>query len=463
MPLKHFWNNSAGNVTVLMGMAILPVLLAVGAGVDIARQVNVQTKMQAAADAAILAGGASHLPTAGQVKKVVEDYLKADGGEDALKSVSGFDIKVDTKAGIYSVNIKGTIDTGMMNLAGFPTLNVGAYSEIAVPYEGAEIVLVLDNTASMSSQGRLDALKIAAKNLVSTILTQKQSATYVKIAIVPFSDYVNVGLANRTQNWMNVPADWTQIVKNVASVTYPNATGCHDVNAVWNNDGVPTPYTYQVCSNPGTPVTTYSDQTYKHQWYGCVGSRDNPLDESIASATFKPYPGLLDQGCTQPITDLTDKVSDLNAAIDGMSASGETYLPAGLLWGWNVLDSSDPYGTAKSKAAMAAIHGSKALVFMTDGDNTLSPGDAGQNQYKYHWGSDVGVANAKTAALCNGIKQDGINVYTVAFKVTNATSQSLLQDCASNPAQAFDAADDAALQASFSQIANSLANLRITK
>ena len=60
-----------------MGMAILPVLLAVGAGVDIARQVNVQTKMQAAADAAILAGGASHLPTAGQVKKVVEDAQKA--------------------------------------------------------------------------------------------------------------------------------------------------------------------------------------------------------------------------------------------------------------------------------------------------------------------------------------------------------------------------------------------------
>jgi Flp pilus assembly protein TadG len=181
MSLKRFLKNTSGNVTVLMGLVILPVLLATGAGIDIARQVNIQTKMQAAADEAILAGGASKLPSAAQVKMIITDYVKANGGTDMLKSVSGFDIVVDNKAGVFSVNIKGTVDTGLMALAGYPTLNVGAYSEVAVPYQGAEIALVLDNTASMASEGRLDALKIAAKNLVQTVLSGQKTGTYVKI------------------------------------------------------------------------------------------------------------------------------------------------------------------------------------------------------------------------------------------------------------------------------------------
>jgi Flp pilus assembly protein TadG len=464
MSLKRFLKNTSGNVTVLMGLVILPVLLATGAGIDIARQVNIQTKMQAAADEAILAGGASKLPSAAQVKMIITDYVKANGGTDMLKSVSGFDIVVDNKAGVFSVNIKGTVDTGLMALAGYPTLNVGAYSEVAVPYQGAEIALVLDNTASMASEGRLDALKIAAKNLVQTVLSGQKAGTYVKISIIPFSDYVNVGMANRSAFWMKVPANSTTINPNVCSVSYPNAvsSNCHDAQGVWNNDGVPTPYTYQVCDTVyGNPVTTCGPQTVTTQWYGCVGSRNSPLDEGISGATLSPYPGIMNAGCTQPITDLTDKLADLNTAIDAMVASGNTYLPSGLLWGWNVLDSSDPYSTAKSKSAMAALNGTKTMVFMTDGDNTLSPGTG--VDYKYHWGGDVAFANAKTAALCDGIKQDGINIYTVGFKVNNITSQALLDSCASSPAQAFNAANDAELQANFQQIASNLAHLRITK
>jgi von Willebrand factor type A domain len=315
----------------------------------------------------------------------------------------------------------------------------------------------------MASEGRLDALKLSAKSLVTTVLSHKQASTYVKIGIVPFADYVNVGLSNRGSSWMNVPKDYTTTDPNYCSISYPDASSsnCHDAQGVWNNDGVPTKYTYQVCDwVMGNPVTTCSPQTYQHKWYGCVGSRPSPMDQSIGSAS-QAYPGILDTGCTNEITDLTDKLATLTSAIDAMVASGNTYIPSGLLWGWNMLDSSAPLTTAKSKSAMAAIHGSKSLVLMTDGDNTLSPGNGAD--YKYHWGNDVVYANKMTADLCQNIKDDGVNVFTVAFKVANTTSLQILQDCASSPTQAYDATNDAELQAAFDQIGSSLAQLRITK
>ncbi len=463
MKFLQYLKNSSGNVTMMLAFAIVPMALSAGAAIDIMRQNSTQTLLQAAADAAILAGGASKAPTDAQAKQIVLDFVSANGGLDAVKSISNLDVTANTTTGIYTVNIKGQIDTGFMYLAGIPTMNVGAYAEITVPYQGAEIALVLDNTASMASEGRLDALKLAAKNLVTTVLSKKQASTYVKIGIVPFADYVDVGMANRNASWMNVPADSTSVNPNVCDVSYPNASSsnCHDAQGVWNNDGVATPYTYQVCDwVMGNPTTTCGPQTVTHKWFGCVGSRNSPMDRGIGNSST-PYPGIQDTGCTAEITLLTDNQTTLNSAIDSMVAVGNTYIPAGLLWGWNLLDANEPITGAKSKAAMTAMRGTKTMVLMTDGDNTLSPGTGAD--YKYHWGTDVAQANTITAALCDNIKQDGINLYTVAFKVTNPTSKSLLESCASNSTQAFDAANDADLQAAFQTIADNLAALRLSK
>jgi von Willebrand factor type A domain len=140
-----------------------------------------------------------------------------------------------------------------------------------------------------------------------------------------------------------------------------------------------------------------------------------------------------------------------------MQAVGETYIPAGLLWGWNVLDAGEPFTQAKTDDQMKAIGGTKFLVLMTDGENTLSP------IFQYHYGTDKNLANSKMITLCNNIKQAGITVYTVGFKVDSSTAKDLLESCASDPSKAFDAADDAALQASFYTIAKQLATLRLSK
>ncbi len=140
-----------------------------------------------------------------------------------------------------------------------------------------------------------------------------------------------------------------------------------------------------------------------------------------------------------------------------MVATGETYIPAGVLWGWNMLNSAEPLIGAKTAAQMATLKGVKSMVLMTDGDNTLSA------TYPTHNGSDSAAADSKTAQLCSNMKVEGISIYTVGFKVHKPSSLAMLAACASNPSQALTADDDAALMAAFEQIGASLAQIRVAK
>jgi Flp pilus assembly protein TadG len=458
---KSFFANASGASAIMFAIGAVPIVMAVGAATDILRMNDTQTLLQGATDAAALAGAnfSSSAVDSAKVKQSVHDYLVANGALDILKTVGKLESGFDKSKSKFFVRLNGKIDTTFMSIAGYKTLNVGGYSEVAVGSQAIEIALVLDNTASMSSEGRLIALKSSAKDFVNTVLDNKPPGGYVKIGIVPFADYVNVGMGNRKASWMNVPPDTTTVQKNVCNVTYPNATSsnCHDEQGTYSNDGVPTPYTYQVCNwNMGAPVTVCADQTWDNKWYGCVGSRNSPLDTGISQPATK-YPGILNTTCPNPITLLTDVKSNLINQIDSMVAVGETYIPSGLVWGWNLLDSQEPLTVAKSAAAMQAINGVKSLVLMTDGDNTKSP------DYPYHWGNDPVLADKITAQLCDNLKADGINVYTVAFKVSKQSSKDLLNECASSSDQAFDASNDAGLKAAFANIASSLSAVRLTK
>ena len=93
-----------------------------------------------------------------------------------------------------------------------------------------EVAMVLDNTWSMSmsdSSGvkKIDALKSAATNLTTKLKTSGKDQ--VKIGLVPYADYVNVGTNNRTRSWVSVPADYsttsqqTCTTKTTAAAMHP--------------------------------------------------------------------------------------------------------------------------------------------------------------------------------------------------------------------------------------------------
>jgi Flp pilus assembly protein TadG len=456
MVSKSYFGNIRGNVTIMAALAVVPLLTAAGAAIDMVHANNAQTALQSAVDAATLAGGTSGLNSHAELSALVNKYLAENNANFSIGAADTIDFGNAPGTNNFYVRVNGTMRTDFMSLVGIPTMGIGAYAEVEKGGQAIELALVLDNTASMNSEGRLAALKVSAKSLVDTIITKKPPGAYVKIGIIPFSNYVNVGVGNRNKSWVDVPADYTD-PNPVTSTTYPNAlySNCHLVDHPYLNDGVPAVWQENVCDvNPGTPVTASYYPT--HSWNGCIGSRNSPLDENIGTPSSK-YPGIMDVGCPQPLTDLTDIQSTLDSQIDAMVATGETYIPSGVLWGWNMLDSQQPLDSAKTAAQMANLKGVKSMVLMTDGDNTLSA------TYPTHNGSDAAAADAKTAQLCTNMKADGISIFTVGFKVHKPSSLAMLAACASKPSQALTADDDAALMAAFEEIGASLAQIRVAK
>jgi hypothetical protein len=212
----------------------------------------------------------------------------------------------------------------------------------------------------------------------------------------------------------------------------------------------------------GDPVQVCNPYTNNYIWRGCVGSRDAPLDVKDVGYAAKKVPGLLDDKCSAhntpveilPLT--TDKASVL-AKIDDLTPRGETYIPAGLTWGLRVLSDNAPFTGGASYATVQAQQGVKALILMTDGANTISA------TYPEHNGSSAADANDNVEKLCDEIKHEKVEVYTIAFEVTDTTIKNLLEDCATTPAKYFDATDSADLTEAFEQIADSLQELALTK
>jgi hypothetical protein len=134
----------------------------------------------------------------------------------------------------------------------------------------------------------------------------------------------------------------------------------------------------------------------------------------------------------------------LNSKIDAMNPTGNTNVTIGLQMAWQPLSPVAPF-TAPAPAPDL----DKVIVLLTDGTNT-------QNR----WSSTASVIDARTQKVCDNAKADNIKIYTVRVIDGNA---SLLQGCASKPDMYFDVQQASELDNVFSSIAQSLANLRISK
>jgi Flp pilus assembly protein TadG len=189
----------------------------------------------------------------------------------------------------------------------------------------------------------------------------------------------------------------------------------------------------------------------------------------------------------QSIQPLTNAKSTIASAIDGMQAAGSTVIPAGLSWGWKVISPGAPYSEGVDYTEQRVA---KAIVLLTDGRNQVE-GDIGHNNSFYsaygyaaegHLGSTSGSQtrqklDEKTTALCNVIKADkdgiltdqDVYIYTIILDVDDSGTHTLLQNCATPPADCpgeacyFDSPDEAQLETAFESIALGLNKLRLAK
>ena len=453
--VRRFGSDARGNVAMMFGLASLGLVGAVGLAMDYTHAQTMRTKVAVAADGAVLAGAKLTGKPESQRQEIALQHFNAaiaiQGGVHIV-AFTGHDIKAGNDVEGFRVEVDAYVPTTFGKLFGLSKLPFKIETHArGGSMSNVEIALVLDKTGSMAGAKML-ALKAAATDLVTTLTAKATTPDQIKFALVPFATHVNVGMANRNAPWISVPPDQTV---NACWFTYPNAisSNCRLEPYTYLQDGVPVTTTTQVCDwDWGAPVEVCGPTT--SQWYGCVGSRNYPLN--VQDGTYStPVPGLLDAWCPGEIVALTSNAATINTAIGTLTAEGGTYIPAGLAWGWRVLSPDVPYNESQKGKNPKKIN--RYMILMTDGANSQSP------NYPDNWGTDVGVANTLTQELCENIKNDDIQVFTIAFEVTDATIKNILQGCASGPGNFFNATDAAQLASAFKAIGSSLTALRLSK
>ena len=324
---KAFRRQEDGAVALMFALVAIAVIFGGGIAIDYARGISRQTDMQAAADAAVLAALRAKTNDnklkSGDLTKIARDYFDNNMGDEI--DVQSFNLVKDGDG--YRVEVSVKLQTTLMALAGYNDLDINVSSKAGIaPGRPLELALVLDNTGSMSGS-KLIALKDAANLLVDQILGETSNKKQTKIALVPFANYVNVGLANRNAPWIDVPNDYSE-TSNKCSNTYPDKvkSNCRMETKTGTNDGVPYTYEKQVCDvDYGDPVEVCEDKTKNYTWRGCVGSRDYPMNVKDESYNLDRVPGLLNINCSEPITALTGDKLVIGAGIDAMDANDNTY------------------------------------------------------------------------------------------------------------------------------------------
>jgi hypothetical protein len=401
--ITRFACDRSGNIAMMFGIVLIALVLAAGLAIDFQRLGAAKVRMQEAGDAAVLAAArykGLH-PTATDAELTKIGRRMFNGGMEGFPDVEikAFSIKFLPATGTFDLDVNGRLQTLLMRVGGSSLVALGAQSEVRLgkpPY--LEVALALDVTGSMNQKGKLSDMKNAARDFVKAMFSHPDAE--IKIGVVPFAQYVSVGESVGGAPWLAI-------------------------------------------GGPG--------------WKGCVGSRTYPLNVEDSKYDVEKVPTLNGAPCPDALKPLSDDEDAIDAMIDGLNANGWTYIPTGLFWGWTLVSPQAPFTEGAAYAELATLSGYKAVVLMTDGENTRAP------DYPTHNSGDVSLANDLTKELCANIKKEKILIYTIAFDVTDPTIKAILENCATAPSNYFDAANSGELVAAFQSIASSLRSISLSR
>lgn len=444
--LSRFAQSRSGNISMMFAVLSVPMIAAVGLGVDLSRAYRVRSLTQNALDASVLAAGRAaqtnvNAPLSA-AQAAATNFYDASKPSDVVSS--SLSLAADNNNTTFTLTATTWVSTPFLSVLSrmFPKstpadapagcsnsfaclkLTSTAQASIAAGGNGGsnvEVSLMLDVTGSMNGT-KLTTLKSAAKDLVDTIIWTDQSKYTSRMAIVPFAPYVNVG-----------------------SAFYTAVTGQSQSTCYWMHNGI--------CYWPGPSYDScVKDRTGTHAY----------TETSPGVGSWIPSAQQTNCEPSAEIVPLTSNKTTLKNLIDNLQAKGGTAGALGTAWAWYMISPAwaTIWGTASAPASYADLstlnsNGAPKLkkfaVLMTDGD------------YNVMGGSNVSTSTVNSAALslCSGMKNKGIEVFTVGFQVGN-TAKTMLQSCATDTSHFYDASSNDALLAAFRDIALKISSLRLT-
>ena len=490
---RRWMKQEAGNVAIIFALAIVPIMGGVGASVDVSRAYVVKSRLNQALDAAGLAVGSLVGYSDAELTAKAQAFFEANYPASKLGVTA--DITIQQLDGVVVIEGTAKVQTVMVSFIGVPEIDVSASVEITRESKGLEVVLVLDNTGSMSSNGKLSAMKEAATEMVEILFGDETTPEKLKVGLVPFAAGVNLGPDFLDSGYMDTAGISSTYAENFKSNT--NVWNLYKKlqNRSWEGCVETRPYPYDetdaipTSSNGdtlwvpwfapdepdtgGTYYNNYLDDKVKSGSNPSVDKRQRKTgkykNQYVSSSSKGPS-----YGCNIPaVTALTNHRGTIEDGIDDLVASGYTHIPIGLAWGWRLLSPQAPFTEG---VAYDDEEYTKAIILLTDGQNVLGTMNNHNGKRYTAYGflpeERLGTSSGwqaqqeldyKTARLCENVKAEGIRVYTITFQLNDTTTQNLMRACATNESLYFNSPSNEQLRLAFQTIAQDLSNLRISK
>lgn len=371
-----------------------------------------------------------------------------------------------------------------------------------------------DNSGPCTDDRKISALKTAAKLLVDKVVWADQSTNTAKVALVPFSSRVRLAPDGEPNAMFtaatNLPANWSGYVRGTETVQ--TGTQCTLWNGYWTGSGRNRRWVETTCAQESPVYATVTTGVWEEnlaearpcvterhyvasngsvsydatddapgagKWMNgndgtrrleSMDSSDTPITANgktkpnyispNGSGTYSSLNGNYSTGnatCSQiqntnvlmPLSN--DKIA-LKNRIDDLSASGFTSGALGTAWSWYAIspkwasfwgtDSApQPYALMEELNEGGKQKLYKVAVLMTDGEYNYARGAS----------ANTSTVNPAALALCTGMKNEGVEVYTIGFE-TSANANSLLTSCATSEDHFYPASNAEALEEAFKDI-----------
>ena len=484
----------------MFAISLMMILGLTGLALDYTDLVNRNSTLQNASDASVLSAATSGETNLKKLEILARAAFESNFYLKEGEEIESFELHLSDQNEL-SLTVKLEKPTLLMGVAGFDSVKAEVQSATllssATPLD---IAFVLDRTGSMAGQN-MTGLINASRRLITDL---DSSGRDVRISIVPFSDYVNIGVDSLDLSLLDFPQSGPAGSDVICAMENTSTSGCTSGTSGGTSSSSAASSSSGSCSTTGggtctvttttttgsgtttTTTTTSSGSTMtwtdvstnssggfctissdpqensgsvieectpirpNENWFGCVGSRLSPHNQTMGYDGHK-FPPIYNRTCGQPLVPLTDDLVKARASIDSLTASGMTYLPGGLMWGWRSLDPSAPLVNTSGTERQ------KLVILMTDGSNTVSQSGL------FHNGNDYREANRHTEELCTKMKESDVSIATVSYSRGSRDNKTtkLLQDCASSPTLYFEARDAKSLKSAFENAIKSSESIRL--
>ncbi|MEI9408440.1 pilus assembly protein [Mesorhizobium salmacidum] len=440
-----FARDRGGNFAVLFGFAASVLALVAGFSVNVTQLYNAKSSLQGVVDAAVTSTARDL--TTGAIKeadanKSVQAFLDANATAGILQAGQVILDRLIVDKIAKTVQVDAHVDVALF----FPIFGtddarrVTASTTSLYSDKTIEVAMMLDVTGSMAGQ-KIKDLRTAAANAVDSFLgTQDPNKPRVRLSIVPYANSVNTGQLAASSVYVEANASQRKQAPGNASAQPASASPRPDN-----------------CATERKGTDQYSDAGPGSS----MVNRDYLLSSFAVNTNTAACPAAA-------LVPLTADVATLKNVIQNLGASGGTAGHIGVQWTWYML--SESWGGVLNASQRPAKFDPKKVgkyaILMTDGEFNLSYFDATSVGGVYN---DAGKETTRTAAtkLCAAMRDKGIEIFTIGFKLDETNAASTLQNCASPDTGSvkhfYQAADGAELDSAFQTIARNIETLALTK